>query len=467
MVNQPAGQGAPAIPSPPMRSVALMPPSKQVTVVLVLVLLVGFLLRLHKLDGNDFNIDEAWSYVHSSEIAHPSGYPLLNIFAEEPNNDLHLTLMSLFLRVDASRFSARLFSALLGTLAIALAVRLAHTFYGRKAVLPAALLISLALSPITFSQTARPYMLSTTLGLISLVLWSEHKLRLNIVASALVPLAHIGAMPLVVIQDVYAIHASLTKKSFNLMQWIFYRIPTYAMFALIVLMTYLRRSAHVISAGQTLPALADIAQQLLHTLASNATIPLLLVFFLLPAAIAYLRAARRKLLVFPLVWIFISIAYLVAGAVLSDGPIKWIHLSHIAIAVALLLAAILASLTPRQRGLLLAAYSAVALVTLNGYYGAPNTAWRQLDEAIRTITPADRVIYMGQDTTLWALQLNTPHPYRHLPELAERPADYIYLDRAGWYPPTPPPECRETIWTGFGDYSLLHCTRSTGAATTP
>ncbi len=462
MVDHSAGQEALA-PRPPTRWAG----HKQAWAILVLVLLVGFLLRLHNLNANDFTIDETWSYVHSVGIAHPSGSPVLYLLAEEPNNDLHLVLMSLLLQLDSNRFSARLFSVLLGTITIALTARLAHNLYGSKAALAAALLTSLALAPITFSQTARPYMLSTTLGLLSLVLWSERRLRLNMIASAFVPLAHIGAMPMVVIQDLYAIHDFLTKRSLNFTQWIVYRIPTYAMFGLVVFATYLRRSVHVISAGQPLPSLADIAAQLLHTFATNAMIPLLLVFFLLPAAIAYLRSAQRKNLTFPLVWMLISIAYLVVGAVMSDGPIKWIHLAHLAIASILLVAAVLASLTSPQYKLLLATYSAVALVMLNGYYSALNAPWRKLDNALRAIAPANTVIYMGQDTTLWALQLNTAHPYQRLPAMPETPGDYVYLDRAGWYPPPPPPECTEIIWKGYEGYSLLHCTQITEAAAAP
>jgi hypothetical protein len=291
---------------------------------LVLVLWIGFALRLHNLLIPNLNIDETWSFLNSYYLVHPAGYTAAQILLPEPNNALHLLLMGVSLWFVPDTFSARWFSVMIGLITVALTARIAFRLYGRRAALIVALITALAYAPVTFSQIARPYALATLLALLSLLFWLEKRLRWNMLASTLVPLAHIGALPVVVVQDVLTLRDALRGRRIKRMEWIVRRVPVYSMFLLIVYMTYLRRSVHVISSGQPAPSPADILYHALNVMingfpALTVSTLLFLVGVLLPlVGLVFWR--RRDLptnLGVPLLWIAATYGLLVAGA--ADG----------------------------------------------------------------------------------------------------------------------------------------------------
>lgn len=436
--------------------------------ILTFLLLVGFWLRLHSIDVPDLNIDETWSYLHSYYLGHPSGYSTIQILSPEPNNAFHLIISSLILQfLPPGAFGMRWLSLCAGILTVALATRIAFRLYGRRSALITALIVALAYNPIYYSQIARPYAIATLLALLSLLFWLEKRARLNMLVSILVPLAHIGAMPVVVIQDLLTLTRVVRGERVNKLDWIIRRIPVYGAFFLIVYMVYLRREIHVISRGQTPPSPTDL---LYHTLnAIHNGFPtmtpgawLFLIGVVLPflvIAVLYWRRLPKNIIV-PLLWIAASYGFLIAGAVFSDGPINWNHISHVAIAIALLIGAVLA-LAPRGVLVVLFAYTAASGLMLANYYQHPYRYAKGVREVIDTFRTNDEPVYLGQSTILWTLQVNNPDALyiALLPDATERPAFYFYVNRPGWLPP-PPAECDpEPLWDDKIDLQLLECRR--------
>jgi hypothetical protein len=429
-----------------------------------LILLLGFAVRLHNLEVPDLNIDETWSYIHSYFLGHPSGYTVSQILSPEPNNALHLILASAFIYLAPGAFGIRWLSLSCGVLIIALAMRIAYRLYGRRASLIAGLIVSLASASVYYSQIARPYMLTTLLGLLSLLFWLEKRPRLNMIASIFVPLAHIAAMPIIVVQDMLTLARIGRGQRVNKLDWIIRRIPVYGMFLLVVYMTYLRRDIHVISSGQSPPSPSEVLYHALNAIHNGFPVltPGAWLFLggviapLLIAVVFYRRLPRN--LDLPLLWIAATYGFLIAGAVLSDGPIKWLHISHVAIAIALLMAAVL-SRVPRASWIVLIAFVVANGVMLIDYYQQPYHYLKSTRMALDSFRRDDEAIYVLQPTILWALQVNNPDaPYiTWLPEEAERPSRYLYVNRPGW-PPAAPAECEpEPLWSDSIDLELLRC----------
>ncbi len=433
---------------------------------LTLLLLIGFALRLHNLTVANLDIDETWSYVNSFYLAYPSGYTAVQILAPEPNNALHLFLLSLFLRLLPGAFAARWLSVVVGVLTIPLAARIGFRLYGRRAALISALIVALAYAPVTFSQIARPYALATMLALLSLLFWLEKRARLNMLASALVPLAHVGAIPVVFAQDALTLWGILRGARVRKLDWIIRRVPVYAMLLLLVYAAYVRLDVHVISSGQTAPTPTDLLDHALSVI-NGGFAPLTAggVLFLLGVVLPLIGLAllnRRKLPVnlrLPLLWIALTYAMLIAGAVFSNGPIKWLHISHVAVALALLMAGILAQAKRRIVYAVLLAYCLASAASLLSFYVHPSLYWSDVRAEVESVRQADEPLYLQQPTILWSLQVNNPDaPYiNQLPALADRPARYLYLEMDGWMPAAPS-ECNpEPLWVNSSGLRLLDC----------
>jgi len=352
-----------------------------------------------------------------------------------------------------------------GILTIAVAARIAFRLYGWRASWIMALIVALAYSPVYYSQIARPYALATLLVLLSLLFWLEKRARLNMLTSILVPLAHIGAMPVIVMQDLLTLVRVWRGEPVNKLDWIIRRIPVYGAFFLIVYMAYARRDIHVVSKGQTPPSLTDLLYHALNVFHNGfpAMTPgawLFLFGVVLPLVLIVIIYWRRlpKNLNVPLLWIAASYGFLIAGAVFSDGPINWNHISHIAIAIALLVAAVL-SIAPRSVLAIIFAYSAASVFMWATFYQHPYRYAKDVRAVLDTFRTNDEPIYLGQPTILWTLQVNNPDAdyITWLPDASERPAYYFYVNRPGWLP-TPPPECdSQPLWDDQIDLQLLQC----------
>jgi len=442
---------------------------------LVLLIGVGFALRLYLLTAPNLNLDETWSYINSFYIAHPlPNVALTQILLPEPNNALHLVLAGLTLKILDGAFAIRWLSVMVGTVSIALAARIAYRLYGRKAAVITALIVALAYAPVTYAQVARPYALATFLALLSLLLWIEQRGRLNMIVSTLVPLAHIGAMPVIFLQDALTLWRIFQRKPVNKPDWIIRRIPPYAAFLLIVYMVYLRRAAHVMSSGQSAPSPVELISQMLNLIVSGfpaltVTTILFLVGVVLPILVLVIVRWRGlpKNLHIPLLWLIVTYGMLIAGAVLSDGPIKWMHITHVAIALALILSAVSAR-APRIVMIGIAGAfilsSASSLVT---YYRAPDRYWSDIAESLAPIS-GDAPIYVQQQTVLWALQVNNPamSVFQLYPEAESRPAHYFYVEMLGWSPSAPPECSPDPIWQNDHGLRMLDCMSSLNSGST-
>jgi hypothetical protein len=152
---------------------------------------------------------------------------------------------------------------------------------------------------------------------------------------------------------------------------------------------------------------------------------------------------------------------LVAGAILSDGPIRWIHITHVALATALLIAGILTH-TPRiLTAVVLTAVCISSVLGLSAYFSQPDRYWSSTVTTISVFRSGDEPVYAQQTTILWALQVNSPTTgyIALLPAEAERPPAYLYIDMVGWQP-SPPPECATTpLWSDATGLRLLSCAR--------
>jgi hypothetical protein len=433
--------------------------------VLTAVLLTAFGLRLHGLTAPELNIDETWSYVNSYYLAHPSGYTLTQILSPEPNNALHLLLTSVHQTLFDGRFAVRWLSVLAGVLTVALASRAAFRLYGRRAALMTALLVGLAYAPVTFSQIARPYALATLFATLSLVFWLEKRPRLNMLAGVLVALTHVAAMPIVFVQDILTLVQVVRGRRVNRLDWIIRRVPVYGALVLLIYMQYLRRDIHVISRGQTLPAASDFLYHALNVLHNG--FPgwsVGTVLFMAGVAVPLLLIAvrqRRRLhgLALPLLWVAVSYAMLWAGARFSDGMFKWLHLSAVAIPLALLSAAVLAQASRLTLACVLTAFTLASVVGLADYYQHPYRYPSDMVDAIARYRDGDETVYIRQPTLLWTLQLNRPDAVyiQQYPIDGVGAADFLFAEINTWANAAPPPVCGEPLWREPAGVSLHRC----------
>ena len=434
--------------------------------VLVLILLVGFALRLHDLLAPDLNIDETWSFLNSYYLFHPEGNSAAQILLPEPNNALHLVLIGASLVVVPDTFAARWLSVIIGIITVALTARVAFRLYGRRAAWIAALITALAYAPVTVSQIARPYALATLLALLSLLFWLEKRPRLNMLASMLVVLAHIGALPVVIVQDALTLRDVLRGRRVRIGEWIVRRVPVYATLAVLVYLVYLRRTVHVISSGQPPPRPADLLYYTLNVIVNGfpaltgATL-LFLIGVVLPLAllVVWRRLPKPRNLALPLLWIAFTYILLVAGAVLSDGPIKWIHITHVAIALALIMAALLARAPRALLAGVLVAFCCAAGLALLSFYQHPDHYWKDSLAQIDPYRRDDEPIYLQQGSVLWALQINSPAALyvQQYPAQDQLPSHYLYVEHADWDPPAPPECAPEPLWSDRAGLRLLAC----------
>lgn len=137
---------------------------------LVGILLLGAGLRVHHLDGASVWGDEACMLALA---ALPSG-EIVRVLAapDRPDVDVAPPLYFLLLRaftrpIGVSAWSARLFSAACGVVAIAALYGLAFVLFGRRSAAFAALLMATSAFQVWYSQEARMYSLVTLLGIVS------------------------------------------------------------------------------------------------------------------------------------------------------------------------------------------------------------------------------------------------------------------------------------------------------------
>lgn len=132
--------------------------------------LLAFGLRLHRLDFQPLWGDEGWSFYFAST----SLGQMVRLTAEDIHPPLYYALLAGWLRLVASTpEAARFLSVLFGTLLVPLAYRVAARLFDHSAGLATAAVVTLAPIAIYYSQEVRMYGLVTLLGLGSVYFFSQ------------------------------------------------------------------------------------------------------------------------------------------------------------------------------------------------------------------------------------------------------------------------------------------------------
>ena len=143
---------------------------QSVSVGALLLSLLAFGLRLHRLDFQPLWGDEGWSFYFASM----SLGDMLSLTATDIHPPLYYALLTGWQRLAGSTpASARLLSILFGTLLVPLTYRVASSLFDRTSGLLTALLVTLAPFAIYYSQEVRMYGLVTLLGLASVYFFSQ------------------------------------------------------------------------------------------------------------------------------------------------------------------------------------------------------------------------------------------------------------------------------------------------------
>lgn len=135
-------------------------------IILILIICLGFLLRIYNIDKESYWIDEAFT-IHdiSKNNVYDVAKDLISNDAIPPFYIVLIYFWKSFFGI--SEFAIRSFSALFGTLSIIVAYLLFREFSKGKISLFATLLFSISVPEILFSQEARAYALVTFLALLS------------------------------------------------------------------------------------------------------------------------------------------------------------------------------------------------------------------------------------------------------------------------------------------------------------
>ena len=164
------------------------------TVIFILILAAGFVLRWNGYARHSGWTDEIYSAVHAGN----PNLPFLSTFGDSGNPPFYFILLRFWFKVFGwSEEAGRMFSVLLGTISIASLYLLVKRFLGRKAGIFAALFVAFSGFSIGYSQEMRAYILLMALApFISLAFFrfvgkaSWHNLLLYIVPSMMIVNAH-------------------------------------------------------------------------------------------------------------------------------------------------------------------------------------------------------------------------------------------------------------------------------------
>ncbi len=436
-----------------------------VYVIMVAILLVAFGLRVSNSTVADLDLDETWTYLHHEYLQYPDGFTQ---FIREPNNTVHITMMVGVLEFVPDRLGARLLSLMAGILSVAVTARIGYRLFNTKVALASAVLSAFAFLAIDISQTARPYALANLFGLMALLTWIEAKPRWNTLFSALAPLFHVGAMPLVILQDAYTVIAFIQGKKVKLLNWIVFRLPSYLFFIMMLILVWLRHTTgKTISSGQGTPSfiniVSDLTRNIFGTLRFSLETPHILFWLAICGVVGYafLRKSYRNQLIILFLWVLLSYGSLIIMTIISSGPIKFIHITHITYAIALMVGFALYTLPSRSLPVGLTLISIFQIAGLFPYYQEPIQQYQESGEAIvewydsersplyfRLINPVNGLMVNASSDALLDILAVMPE---------EQPPDrYYYLQFRSFRPyyddtcdPTP-------VWT-YWDFDIHRC----------
>lgn len=428
-----------------------------------LILWVAFVLRLWGAQQVELNIDESWSMVHILSVVNPPHN--WEAFAAEPNNAFHLALASPLVDNLTNPLGLRLVSIFSGVLTVAVAGRIGYRLGGNKAALLAAFIVTLSFTAISNSQLGRPYALAILFGCLSFLSWLENRWTSNLFANLGIVFTHVGTVPVIFAQDIVMAYRIRQHSKETLFMWISNRVLIYGLFLGLYRLVAMRQLP-----SQPLPSLWGFVEHLSSGYYNSAIQVegitsigewLIIVGVLAPIVLVlgWLGVSRRSLTPIGMmaVWIGISYATLVAIIFLRDGSLLLRHMSHVHVAMALLIALVLTQLKNRwlMAGVLLA-YCSATLLTLPAYYRNPPAEFRPAYQQIEAIH-GDLPLYTPHLTLLWALQVNNveqviDHNFmEYVAPDQSLPMGYYYLLYLDWEPSVPPEGCTsQAIWQSHG-----------------
>lgn len=272
---------------------------------LILVLLLGFLLRLYNLSYQSVWFDEAFTIYHSQQsIAHIFG---LN----DTSPPLYYLVLHFWIQFTGiSEFSTRLLSVFFGSLSIFIAYLLGLHIFNKKTGLYVALFLAISPSHVYYSQETRPYVLLFLFTLLSMYFYlklgdnfSKRAIFSYLVSSVLLIYSHLYGLLILLVQNV---HQLSTNRHSKLKSWLLLQA-----IILIFYIPWLLQLPQIISKGLhswiQKPSLVDLASLHYKFLAGEVfSFPgwlLMLVYTFMVLKYFY----KPKRLVFLLSWILIPI----------------------------------------------------------------------------------------------------------------------------------------------------------------
>lgn len=435
-------------------------------VIMLGICFVAFALRTWNISSTNYDLDEAWTY---SNIVYAQDADTFDQIYREPNNTFHIMMTLPLASAAWSKLGFRFWSIAAGMLTVAAIGRLGFRLYGRRGAWASAWVAALALGSVDYSQHVRPYALAFLFATLATVAYVERNKRWNMLLSSLVPLLHIGAFPIVMLQDAQTVWRILRGKYVNRVDWVVRRTPPYVMLLLILYLVYLRRlSGKVISSGQATPSPMDVLEHWCSTVVGDSTLSLglfgLVAIFVAGVIGLHWRRDEQSdvlpKLAIPLLWIAITYGVLVTMTIISDGPIKYVHITHVAFATALLVGAGV-SVAPRIGGIIIIGLITVAAaIGLQEYYAAPYDNFTETFIELEQWRD-EQTIYFEAIFPVQALALGAPEDADleflvFIDNVDRLPESYFLLQYKDFDPL--PNNCNaDAIWR-YGAFHLHECT---------
>jgi lipopolysaccharide transport system permease protein len=256
-------------------------------VFVLLIILLGLFLRVYDLGTESLSVDEGTS-VHLATSSIPQ---IIENRSQNNNPPLHFIMLYCWVQLfGQSEYAIRFLSVICGLLAIVMIYKVTDLLFEKSTGLFSAILLSISLFHIRYSQEARGYSLMVLLALISMYLFIRLLGCRNIptllvgyiLSSSLLMYTHFFGLFIVVVQNVYFGGINLfsnEKRTLSLMRWIF--VQSILAILYIPWIKVLLRQIIVIQEGYWVPSptLRSIYETLLEY--SSESTPLLLYYLVL------------------------------------------------------------------------------------------------------------------------------------------------------------------------------------------
>ena len=144
--------------------------SKSFYLVLFLVILLGFMLRIHHLDTESLWFDESFTMLSVEKVSFSEVVRQANVYENKPST--YYVFLHFWSKIfGLSVFALRLFSVIVGTISIFLIYFLGKNLFDRNVAILSSIFLSISLFDVLYSQEIRVFALFTTAVLISVLIF--------------------------------------------------------------------------------------------------------------------------------------------------------------------------------------------------------------------------------------------------------------------------------------------------------